>query len=81
LFADHGQLDYPLLWSRPRSLGLELERFDVDRRSDEVLDRVRRDFHSGVRAGVVTTPTLFVLGDGSPQRTDVDALERRLPRR
>ena len=81
LFADQGRLDDPHLWSRASSLGLELDRFDADRRKHEVLDRVRRDFHSGVRAGVVTTPTLFELSDGAAQRTDVDALETRLARR
>lgn len=40
--------------------GLDLERFDSDRRSDAVKARVKRDFESGIRAGVVTTPTLII---------------------
>jgi protein-disulfide isomerase len=64
LFADQGHLDVPHLWERVRRLGLDLDRFETDRRSDAVADRVQRDFRSGVRAGVVTTPTLFV--DGQP---------------
>jgi 2-hydroxychromene-2-carboxylate isomerase len=40
-------------------IGLDIDRFEADRRSDAVLARVRADFESGVRAGVVTTPTLF----------------------
>jgi protein-disulfide isomerase len=60
LFADQGRLEDPHLWERARTLGLDLERFDADRRSDVVLARVKRDFQSGVRAGVVTTPTVFV---------------------
>ena len=59
LFADQGRLEDPHLWDRARALGLDLERFDADRRSEAVLARVREDFHSGLRAGVVTTPTLF----------------------
>jgi protein-disulfide isomerase len=62
LFADQGRLEDPHLWERARILGLDLERFDRDRRSDAVRVRVRRDFESGVRAGVVTTPTLFLPG-------------------
>ena len=62
LFADQGRLEDPHLWERARALGLDLERFDADRRSDAVLARVRRDFESGVRAGVVTTPTVFAGG-------------------
>ncbi len=62
LFADQGRLEDPHLWSRAEALGLNLERFDADRRSDAVTARIRRDFNSGVRAGVVTTPTLFTRG-------------------
>jgi protein-disulfide isomerase len=63
LFADQGHLDDPHLWRRAEELGLDLERFDRDRRSAEVEERVTRDFRSGVRAGVMTTPTLFVDGE------------------
>jgi protein-disulfide isomerase len=59
LFADQGRLEDPHLWQRASSLGLDLQRFDAERRSDEVLARVKRDFESGIRGGVVTTPTLF----------------------
>jgi protein-disulfide isomerase len=62
LYGDQGRLDDPHLWERVRQLGLDLDRFEVDRRSDAVAQRVDRDFHSGVRAGVTTTPTLFVDG-------------------
>jgi protein-disulfide isomerase len=61
-YRDHGRQDDPHLWERARGLGLDLERFDRDRRSDEVAARVRRDFESGIRAGVVTTPTAFADG-------------------
>ena len=63
LFADQARLEDPHLWARAERLGLELERFDADRRSDSVLARVERDFRSGVRAGVVTTPTVFLGGE------------------
>jgi protein-disulfide isomerase len=66
LFADQGHLDPPHLWRRVRELGLDLDRFEVDRRSDAVAERVQRDFRSGVRAGVATTPTLFVEGEIHP---------------
>jgi protein-disulfide isomerase len=62
LYADQGRLDDPHLWRRARDLGLDLDRFQADRRSEEVAARVRRDFDSGIRAGVVTTPTLFIDG-------------------
>ena len=62
LFADRGRLEDPHLWARAQALGLDLDRFDVDRRSDAVKERVRRDFTGGLRAGVATTPTLFADG-------------------
>jgi protein-disulfide isomerase len=60
LYADQGRLEDPHLWQRAGDLGLDLDRFQADRRSDEVAARVRRDFEAGIRAGVVTTPTLFI---------------------
>ncbi|MDQ6606744.1 MAG: DsbA family protein [Actinomycetota bacterium] len=63
LFADQARLEDPHLWERARVLGLDVERFDADRRGETVLARVRADFASGVRAGVVTTPTLFAGGE------------------
>jgi protein-disulfide isomerase len=62
LFADQGRLEDPHLWQRARKLGLDLDRFDSDRHSDAVSARVRRDFETGVRAGVVTTPSVFADG-------------------
>jgi protein-disulfide isomerase len=77
LFADQGRLEDPHLWERARALGLELDRFDSDRRSEAVLARVKRDFESGVRAGVVTTPTMFAahrMHAGQISDDELDAL-------
>jgi protein-disulfide isomerase len=68
LYADQARLDDPHLWGRARALGLDLDRFESDRRSDPVAARVRRDFEGGVRAGVVTTPTIFEEGDIVPMQ-------------
>jgi len=62
LFADQGRLEDPHLWARAERLGLDVARFDADRRGQAVADRVRADFRGGIRAGVATTPTLFVDG-------------------
>lgn len=74
LFGDQARLEDPHLWDRAERLGLDLTRFDADRRSDEVRDRVKRDFRSGVRAGVVTTPALFRWRDGSAERVEIGEL-------
>ena len=64
LFADQGHLDDPHLWERARALGLDVQRFDSDRRSEAVAGRVERDFRSGIAAGVMRTPTVFRLDEG-----------------
>jgi protein-disulfide isomerase len=59
LYGDRGHVDDPHLWQRAERLGLDLDRFEADRRSAAVAERVRRDFETGIRAGVTTTPAIF----------------------
>jgi len=59
LYAGRGRVDDPHLWERAERFGLDLERFRSDSRSDDIRERVERDFVSGVRAGVGGTPTAF----------------------
>jgi len=75
LLADQARLEDPHLWRRAQELGLDLVRFDTERRSEAVRERVKRDFRSGVRAGVVTTPTMFAMVQGNARQIDVAALE------
>jgi protein-disulfide isomerase len=76
LMADQGRLDDPHLWQRCRELGLDLDLFEADRRSPEAAERVERDFRAGIRAGVTTTPTLYVDGRAYPGVPDVGLLAR-----
>jgi protein-disulfide isomerase len=76
LLEDQGHLDDPHLWERARRLGLDLDRFEADRRSEAVADRVERDFRSGIRAGITTTPTQFVDGVAHPGVPAGELLER-----
>ncbi len=62
LFADQGRQDDPHLWERARELGLDVRRFDRDRRDDAVAQAVRESTRAALRAGVVATPTLVVDG-------------------
>ena len=59
LYADQGRIDDPHLWAHCETLGLDLERFQVDRRDAAIAERVRRDVRDALRAGATTTPTLF----------------------
>lgn len=63
LLSDRGHVDDPHLWERARDLGMDVEAFDRDRRSKGIADRVRRDFSSGIRAGVTGTPAGFSNGE------------------
>lgn len=62
LLADRSHVDDPHLWERARELGIDPAEFDRDRRSQGVAERVKRDFRSGIRAGVVSTPSAFAEG-------------------
>jgi protein-disulfide isomerase len=77
ILADQAHIEDPHLWALAERLGLDLDRFESDRRSDAVAERVRRDFTGGVRAGVVTTPTVFRGGQaysGASLRSTLAAL-------
>jgi protein-disulfide isomerase len=76
LFADQGRLEDPHLWARAERLGLDLARFDADRRGDPVAARIAADFRAGVRAGVPTTPTMFHDGLLHAGRPDEAVLAR-----
>jgi 2-hydroxychromene-2-carboxylate isomerase len=79
LFADQGRLEDPHLWARAERLGLDVAAFERDRRSPAVAERVSADFRGGLRAGVPTTPSLFVAGRLHAGRPD-EALWARLGR-
>jgi protein-disulfide isomerase len=62
ILTDQGHQDDPHLWERARTLELDLDRFERDRRSEEVAERIKRDFRGGVRAGITGTPAAFLGG-------------------
>lgn len=64
ILGDQGHIEDPHLWELARRLGLDVERFELDRRSEAVKALIDRHFRGGVRAGVATTPTVFI--DGVP---------------
>ena len=68
LYADQGRLDDPHLWARCEALGLDLDRFQADRRDPAIAERVRRDVRDALRAGATTTPTLFEWPVAEPAR-------------
>ncbi len=59
LYADQGHVDDPHLWSRCEALGLDVERFQRDRRDPSVEARVRAQVLDALRGGATVTPTFF----------------------
>lgn len=59
MLADRSHVDDPHLWERVRDLDLDLARFEVERRSEKTLARVRRDTETGLAAGVADTLAIF----------------------
>ncbi len=72
LFHHQQALDEADLRGYAAQLGLDVTRFDADRASAGVLERIRRDVESGLATGEVRgTPTLFL--DGVVHRGSYDA--------
>jgi protein-disulfide isomerase len=72
LFGHQQALEEADLRGYAAQLGLDVARFDSDRASAGVLERIRRDVESGLATGEVRgTPTLFV--DGVVHRGPYDA--------
>lgn len=84
LFEHQDALEDDALAGYASELGLEPERVLQELATGAHTERVRRDFHSGVRSGVNGTPTFFVNGeryDGnwSDGEEFVEQLRRLLP--
>jgi protein-disulfide isomerase len=75
-FGHQHALADPDLRRYAAQLGLDLDRFDRDRRSPAVAERIERDLASGERSGVRGTPTFFVNGARHDGPFDLDSLRR-----
>jgi len=76
LYAEPGRLDDPHVWERAERLGLDIDRFEADRRAGVPAATVARQLRDGMRAGVAVTPTLFIDGVGYPGPPDAGLLAR-----
>lgn len=69
LYADQSRLEDPHLWAYCGTLGIDLDRFERDRRSESVAERVTRDVRDALRAGATATPTVWI-GPDDPDLLD-----------
>lgn len=59
LVMDQGRQDPPHLWALAESLGLDVARFDVDRRSESVKPRIARETRAAMVGGATGVPAVF----------------------
>ncbi len=79
LYADQGRIDDPHLWGHLERMGVDLERWEADRRSEAVAARVSTDVRDALRGGATATPTLFAADRvlaGPPDAAWIAALTR-----
>jgi protein-disulfide isomerase len=76
LFEDQGRAEDPHLWDAARELGLDLDRFELDRRSEAVAALVREQTRGGMRAGIAVTPTIWDGGTLMPGAPDPELISR-----
>lgn len=63
IFEHQKNLDENSLFLLAEQVGLDLERFEEDMRHKAVIEKVEKDFESGMRSGVNGTPTFFINGN------------------
>ena len=59
-----------------QALGLDVDRFEADRRDPGVLDRVTRAVRAAMRGGVAATPTIVLDGELHAGPPDAGLLAR-----
>jgi len=64
--------------SYARSLGLDVDQFQVDLHSRAVVARVREDQIGGLRSGVIGTPAFFLNAQHFRDKPDFDGLSRAI---
>jgi len=78
LYENQDALEDEDLWRYAEALGLDVDRFEEDRRGEACERRVRQDFLGGARSGVNGTPTFFVNGVRHDGGFDFDSLTAAL---
>ncbi len=77
VFENQRKLDDKDLREYARKVGLDMERFEKDFKSDEVAKRVEEDQQVGRKARVTGTPTLFLNGKRVRNRS-VEAMKKEI---
>ncbi len=62
IFENQKTLDVENIFLFAAKVGLNIERFKSDTQQTSLMDKVEKDFESGLRSGVNKTPTFFING-------------------
>ncbi|MDF2186808.1 thioredoxin domain-containing protein [Paraflavitalea sp. CAU 1676] len=74
VFENQHSLELSSLYQMADIIGLDRERFSNDIQQQELIEKVEKDFESGIRSGVNGTPTFFINGrkyDGSWEEAEL----------
>jgi protein-disulfide isomerase len=63
IFEHQNRLNESSLIKYAEQLDLDIEQFNIDRKSEALIQKVESDFESGVRSGVNGTPSFFINGE------------------
>lgn len=63
IFENQKTLDAERIFLFASRLGLDIERFKNDIQQKDLIDKVEKNFESGIRSGVNRTPTFFINGE------------------
>jgi len=80
LFENQSALERKHLSGYAERLGLDIDRFHQEIKSEKYLDTVRQDFRTGVQNGVYGTPGLFINGVRHDEAYDFETLLEALTR-
>jgi protein-disulfide isomerase len=75
MFANHGNLSRKAILGWASGLGMDMTRFTADLESPAIKQAVRRDLEDGERAGVDSTPTVFIDGQKYNGALALDAIK------
>ena len=78
LYENQGALEEEDLVSYAETIGIDMDRFEQDFESAEVIDTVQADFEEGKALGITSTPIFFINGEMAENSRDYAAVQAKL---
>lgn len=69
LFENHNKINDQKIQEIAQELGLDMEKFNKSMKDSQILAQVSRDKSEGIKAGVRSTPTVFINGKLARNKT------------